>query len=354
MLCTSNFCVQIDKRGDKLARDTATRKWQITINNPMEKGLTHDNLKERINEIPNCEYWCMSDEIGQEGTYHTHLFMKFKNAVMFSTMQKRFEGAHFEMANGTSQQNRDYIRKEGKWEKDKKKETNLPDTFEEYGEMPMERQGFRNDLAEQYDMIKQGMSNYQIMEQFDGNIDISRIERMRLTYLSEQYREKLRDIKVVYIQGPSNCGKTTGVYDRHGFRNVYKVDNWKNPFDTYNCQSILLLDDWRDFNTPITDMLRYLDKFPLVLPARNADKQACYETVYITSNEPLDNVYNHENTKISEQTREAFLRRIHEVWIYNKDYTYKAYSRENYFKRKETEFISIDEYNQAEFPWVVG
>ena len=46
-------------------------------------------------------------------------------------------------AHGTSQQNRDYICKEGKWSKDKKKETNLQETFEEDGEMPIERKGAR-------------------------------------------------------------------------------------------------------------------------------------------------------------------------------------------------------------------
>lgn len=336
-----------------MSSDTQSRKWNITINNPKEKNLEHEQIKQILNDLPNMVYWCMCDEIGQEGTYHTHLYFATKNGVLFSRVKKLFTTAHIEQANGTHQQNRDYIRKEGKWEKDKKKETNQIETFEEFGEMPIERQGYRNDLAEQYDMIKQGLSNYEIMEQFDGNVDLSRIERMRLTYLSEKYREKLRDIKVIYIQGPSHCGKTTGVYDRHGFRNIFKVDNWKNPFDTYNCQPVLLLDDWRDCNTHITEMLRYLDKFPLVLPARNADKQACYETVYITSNEPLDKVYNKENSTISEQTREAFYRRIHEVWIYKPDYTYKVYTKEEYFNRKDTEFISMDEYNQAESPWVV-
>jgi hypothetical protein len=89
----------------------------------------------------------MCDEIGEEGTYHTHLYFATKNGILFSRVKKLFDTAHIEQANGTHQQNKDYIRKEGKWAKDKKKETNIPETYEEFGEMPIERQGYRNDLA---------------------------------------------------------------------------------------------------------------------------------------------------------------------------------------------------------------
>jgi hypothetical protein len=295
----------------------------------------------------------MSDEIGEEGTYHTHLYFALANGIRFSRVKTLFDGAHIEMANGTHQQNRDYIYKEGKWLKDKKKDTNLRETHEENGEMPLERQGARNDIAEQYDMIKQGFNNYEILEQFEGNVDLTRVERMRLTFLSEKYRSQEREIKVIYSYGPTHCGKTTAILRDNGYENVYKIDDWKHPFDSYNCEPILLLDDWRCGLTLITDMLHWLDKFPLKLSCRYANKQACYTTVYITSNEPLEHVYNGENTKVSEETRKAFLRRIHEVRIYKADYTYTSYETNDYFKRKETEFISVEEYNQAEFPWVV-
>ena len=146
-------------------KDTRTRKWQITINNPLEKGFTHDYIKAQLEKFKSCVYWCMSDEVGEQETFHTHVYMACSNAVRFSTVKNRFEGAHFEMAQGTSQQNRDYVFKEGKWAHDTKEDTNLKDTHEEWGEMPMERQGQRNDMADLYDMIKQGYSDFEIMEE---------------------------------------------------------------------------------------------------------------------------------------------------------------------------------------------
>ena len=59
--------------------------------------------------------------------------------VRFSTLQKLFDGvAHLEAARGTSQQNRSYVAKEGKWQDSDKSETKIEGSFEEWGEIPEE------------------------------------------------------------------------------------------------------------------------------------------------------------------------------------------------------------------------
>ena len=50
-------------------QDTRSRKWQLTINNPIEKGFTHDKIKEILSEFSSLVYWCMSDEVGESGTF---------------------------------------------------------------------------------------------------------------------------------------------------------------------------------------------------------------------------------------------------------------------------------------------
>lgn len=55
-----------------MAKDSQSRKWQVTINNPQEKGYTHERLKETLAAMKSVIYWCMADEIGENGTYHTH------------------------------------------------------------------------------------------------------------------------------------------------------------------------------------------------------------------------------------------------------------------------------------------
>ena len=95
--------------GDK---DRQARGWQITINNPKDKDMGHDMIKEILNAIPSMKYWCMCDEVGEQGTPHTHIYFKTGNPVKFSTLKNKFSTAHIEKAQGTPQNNREYIRKE--------------------------------------------------------------------------------------------------------------------------------------------------------------------------------------------------------------------------------------------------
>ena len=104
----------------------------------------------------------MCDEIAK--TLHTHLFIQLKNPVYFSSVKKSFPTAHIEEAQGTAEENRAYIRKEGKWEDSEKECTNLKETFEEYGTVPQTGQGRRSDLANLYQMIKDGYTNVEILK----------------------------------------------------------------------------------------------------------------------------------------------------------------------------------------------
>lgn len=331
-----------------MAKDTATRKWQITINNPIQKGFTHERIKELIEEFKTCEYWCMSDEIGEEGTYHTHLYMKFPNAVEFSKVRKWFDGGHFEMAKGTSQQNRDYVFKEGKWEKDKKKETNLPDTHEEFGEVPVERQGARNDLHDLYDMIKQGMSNYEIIE-LEPNymMNIDKIERSRQIIREEKYKNEFRQLDVRYIYGSTGVGKTRGIMEMYGYQNVFRITDYQHPFDNYKGQEVVIFEEFRS-SLKIQDMLNYLDGYPLELPCRYANKVACFTKVYIITNIALELQYE-EIQKQHIETWNALLRRITKV-VYMTDKQSFLYDPKSYFE-KDNKFVTLSEYDQEELPF---
>jgi len=333
-----------------VAKDYRSRKWQLTINNPTDKGFTHDKLKELAGNLKGVVYWCMSDEIGENNTYHTHFYLAFKDACRFSTLKNLFEGAHFEMAKGTSQQNRDYVFKEGKWEKDKKKVTNLPDTHEEYGDMPIERQGARNDLYDLYDMIKQGLSNYEIMEiepAYMMNLD--KIERARQIIREERYKNEFRHLDVRYIYGNTGVGKTRGIMEMHGYTNVFRVTDYQHPFDNYKGQENIIFEEFRS-SLRIQDMLNYLDGYPLELPCRYANKIACYTHVYLITNIPLESQYE-EVQKLYASTWQAFLRRINKV-IYMTDKVSYIYTVDEY-KKKDEEFISIDKYQQSKLPFVV-
>lgn len=294
-----------------MPNDPQGRKWQITINNPIEKGFIHEHIKSELNKIKSIIYGCLSDEIGlEEQTPHTTIFIVCSSPVRFSTLKNLFEFAHLERANGTSQENRDYIAKSGKWADTEKALTSVAGSFEEWGEMPVERQGFGGIESIIIQRIQDGASNADIILEFPDYLRGMRdVEYIRQTLRAEEYREKWRTLETVYIWGNTATGKTRFVMDGHGYSNVYAVNNYKHPFDSYAGENIMLFDEFNS-NIRIQDMNNYLDGYPLSLPARYSNKQACYERVFIISNLDLTQQYRHEQQHYPSMWS-AFIRRIY-------------------------------------------
>lgn len=291
-------------------KDSQSRKWQITINNPIEKELDHEHIVMLLNDFKSLSYYCMADEKGE--THHTHVYAVFNNPVRFSSIKSRFGEAHIEMARGTSEENRDYIRKTGKWENDEKHGTIIPDTFEECGDIPEEHQGERSDLANLLELIRAGYSNYELVNMLpEYMFNIDRIEKVRQLLKAEEYKEVFRSLYIVYIWGRTGTGKTRSVMELYGYSQVYRVTDYTHPFDGYACQDVILFDEYRS-QIRMSDMLVYLEGHPMTLPSRYANKQACFTTVFIISNIPLEDQYPLIQVE-QKSTWEAFLRRINEV-----------------------------------------
>lgn len=116
-----------------MEQDSQSRKWQVTLNNPSDRNLTHEAIKTKIQGIKSIKYYCLADEIGLEThTPHTHIFI-YCSRLRFSTLKRMFPDGHIELAYGTAVENRAYIRKDGKWAEDEKADTSIAGTFEEWG-----------------------------------------------------------------------------------------------------------------------------------------------------------------------------------------------------------------------------
>ena len=294
-----------------MIKDTRKIKWNITINNPIEHNLVHDNIKEALAKLKSLTYYCLADEKGE--TYHTHLYVHFSNVVRFSTIKNIFPSAHIEPAKGTAQQNREYIEKSGKWENDTKHGTKIDGTFEEWGELPIERQGRRSDFDELYDLICSKATNTEIYKSNPSHMKHhTLIEKVRQDILFQENKGKDRLLDVTYIYGCTGVGKTRTIYNRHNAEDVCRVTDYKHPFDNYTGQPILVFDEFRSQLT-ISAMLNYLDIYPTELPARYVNKQACYTIVYIVSNWTLFEQYKNVQADDTE-TWKAFLRRIQKVY----------------------------------------
>lgn len=82
--------IQEEKQEEKeIIKDSMHRKYLITINEPFEKGYTHQVINELLqNKFKSILYYCFAEEKGSR--HHIHIYTVFKTPVRFSQVKKIF------------------------------------------------------------------------------------------------------------------------------------------------------------------------------------------------------------------------------------------------------------------------
>lgn len=310
--------------------DSQGRKWQVTFENPVDHGWTHERIKVALGEL-RFQWWCMADEVGLgTGTPHTHLFILLRSPTRMRRIVKVFPGNHVERCRGTIAENRAYITKTGKWEGDPKEDTSVAGTYEEGGEEPDEQERGQSDRQDNHKLllrlVHDGLTAEEIVEQHPQFVyQLRKIDDLIQRIRYKRFRTENRDVRVTYVYGDSGTGKTRGIFEEHGAENICRVTDYSNDkalFDAYEGQDVLVFEEFGG-QLPIKTMLNLLDVYPIQLPARYTARTACYTRVYITSNEPLAEQYESVQEK-QPKTWNAFLRRIETVRHYLSDGTVKT------------------------------
>lgn len=329
-----------------------SRKWIITINNPLEHHFSHEEIRSVLDSVHGASlYWCMCDETGDEcETLHTHVFIYRSSPFIVRQIAALFPNMHRDKGFGTAAEIRAYILKDGeKFNKDEHGNysytdktgklhvgVNHSETFEEYGECPNEHQGKSNSAQLIVSMIQDGASNREIVDTVNSAYkDLDRIDRVRSMYRDAPFKDCWRNLTTTYIFGATGTGKTRSVMEKYGYGNCYRVTDYKHPFDNYQGEDVIIFEEFRS-SLKHGDMLIYLDGYPLLLPCRYFNRQACFTKVFLLSNIPLESQY----TNIDDASRMAVFRRIHHVIeFYNTgDIKYWG-SPADYFRRWGSEIV---------------
>ena len=186
------------------------------------------------------------------------------------------------------------------------------------------------------DELKNGISTAEIIIKYPKlAFKTNDINTLRNTLLSEKYMKENREVAVTYLYGKSGTGKTSSIYKKYKVENICRITNYGISgikFDQYTSQDVLVFEEFRS-QIAIAELLSYLDIYPLMLPARYADKIACYTKVYLLSNIPLNMQYQAAQ-EYEVATWNAFVRRINYV-IEQIDYnTQIEHSKESYYRKE--------------------
>jgi len=332
-----------------------SRRWFLTINNPLKYGYDHNTLKNICSlKFKSIQFFALCDEIGaNESTYHTHILLVFNSGVRFSTIKKQLKEAHIDKCRGTIKDCLNYMQKKGEKHADKA-ETSIKGTYETWGSYK-EQKGIRPDMEELFQMITvEKLSNHEILQaNNDYILECDKIDKVRSMYLQSQFRDKPRlDLQVIYVYGVTGTGKSRKILEEHGYANVYRCTDYSHPFDNYFMEEVLVLEEFRS-SLSISDMLNYLDIYPIQLKARYSNKIACYNYVYICSNIPLEQQYK-ELQQDEPESWNALLRRIKKVKQYESEEKIVTYNSVEEYLNRSSDFTSIntipkDEQNSIPF-----
>ena len=248
---------------------------------------------------------------------HCHIILQNKSQITFETLKNLMPYGDIEQQRGSNEDCYNYLfhkdEKSKETEKIEYDETCIKTNIENIQEWLKIKQGQRTDLIDFKNAVLSGATYDELLEahlpviaRHDKFYQDLKRHKQELEFMS-----KFRELQVYYIYGNAGTGKTSSVYEKYGFENIYSVDDYKHPFDEYNGEDVLLLDEYRS-NFEITYFLKLLDRYPLKLRARYGNKVACYTKVYIISNVPLNEQY----PNLDETTRQALDRRIQKIIHY--------------------------------------
>lgn len=288
-------------------RETGFTDWLLTIRRELPDGSerTTDDVVTALQEIFDAAVG--QPEKGEGGYRHFQVFAQGRRQ-RFSTLKKKMKAvglgdAHMEPRKGSVSEAVGYCTKEKTRDGDRI-------GFGEIDKHEKEdsRQGQRNDLMRLKARAESGETVEQILLSEDGAAAARCLGWLRATCEAAQakrYRTAVRNVEVNYLHGATGVGKTSYVYDVEGIDGTYTVTDYQHPFDRYEGEQTLLLDEYvGQLSMPV--VLKLLDRWPMQLSARYSNKWAAFTKIWVVSNIPPADLY----TYVPESQRRAFFRRF--------------------------------------------
>ena len=216
-------------------RNSQARDWCFTVNNPVQ---SEQEFMSYLQTLPDLRYVVFQKEKAPEtGTEHYQGYFEFTQQKWFTTIKKYLSekaigvAAHIEARRGKRTQARNYCMDE---------DTRISPQYYEYGEFIED--GERTDLTDIMHDIENGMSFYDLSKKHgDRFIRVMKwAKEFRQAHLENKYKRVFRNMKVYYIYGSAGCGKTSYVFNKHGYDDVYRTTNYEFGWvDDYNGEKVL-------------------------------------------------------------------------------------------------------------------
>lgn len=248
--------------------------------------------KPEITQMDKIRYAVFGEEICPE-TKKTHWqgYVEFYKPQRSNTAYKIFNNdkkIKVLQRRGTREQARDYCMKDNK--------------YEIFGKW-IKGQGHRTDLESIVAELEEGKKLSELMleqpslfcQYRNGLKDIA-------SCVTKNKTKEFRELEVIFITGPTGCGKTRLAMEQAEYRIQGTQLAW---WQDYDGEDIICIDEYNN-DVNITEMLNLLDGYQLRLNVKGSHTYANWTKVFITSNLKVEEL--HSKCKIAH--RDALFRRI--------------------------------------------
>lgn len=259
-----------------------SRGWCFTLNNYTDED------EEKLQRCGSM-YLIYGKEVGENGTPHLQGYLYFKSQRTFKSLKKKLgDRVHIEKQRGTCEQAIDYCKKDG--------------SIVELGTAPMSRK--RKGEVEQdrwgeiWTAAKEGRVE-----------DIPARERVmcynKIRKIEKDYLKPEAVAKEVYVfWGTTGTGKSHRAWDEAGLDAYPKCPRVKF-WEGYQGHENVVIDEFRGA-IDISHMLRWLDKWPVIVENKGGSTVLKARRIWITSNlHPVD-----WYPDLDQETKDALLRRL--------------------------------------------
>lgn len=225
------------------------------------------------------------------GTLHYQAYCCFHNKRSVNGVRAMFPQCHVEVMQGSLRQNEDYCSKEG--------------SFTKLGDEP--KQGERSDIIGIRDRIVAGERPMKIAKTTTNSAELETVARFN-RFFTEMHRECSWDSRVAegfsppktYLRiGDQGVGKSTHVYELHGYENIWVWNSTMGKFfDGYRGEPVVIFEDVQKGEIPPLKFFnQLLDGYPMRVSIKCDPQGATWnaKTIYITSNEEPQYWYDYAN-----------------------------------------------------------
>jgi hypothetical protein len=256
------------------------RNYCFTVNNYSENDL--GRFQELAQSLDKHGYICYGLETAPTtGTKHIQGYIQLKSSQRFNFLHKYFGFKkdkkilkfHIESANGTHEDNKKYVKKDGQ--------------FFEFGE-PVS-QGARSDLKRLKESVKEDPKQIlKIIDEQANNLQqLKFAQALQSVYLKDR-NPNVPPI-VYWIFGPTGIGKTSLVY--RSFTEVCSVSNYDWLGTGYNQQECFLLDDFRESSLSFDQILKLTDRYPYTVYFKGGQTPFNSPFIIFTSPNSIDSTF---------------------------------------------------------------